>query len=298
MTFNPYGPRVAQVIVSVSRPDANGNPQQQTYTFQPHRMQIQVRNGSKQFGNTRVAIYGVPLATMNQIARLQLEPLTPVINDTLQINVLDDSGAFVPFFQGVIMWSAVNASRMPHVALEIEAASGGALTLVSASPYATPGGVTLKDALTAIVAPAGFVVDYADSAPVYQLAQTRVTGAPLDQVGALMRQYPDLTWQPILQRLQVRSVNAPISADTIDISAETGLMGYPTYSTSGLQFATLFNPKLTPGAALNVQTEFDFVNRTLWVATVLSHTLEPNTPGGQWTTQIVAASFGAKGNGN
>ena len=295
MAFNPYVARIAQVIVSVSRPDANGNAAQQTYNFQQHRMRISVRQAGKNFNNAKVEIYGVPLATMNQIARLQFEALTPVINDTIMINVWDGS-SFIPFFQGVITWSAVNASRMPQVCLDIEAAAGMALTLQPASPYSTPGGVTLQSALETIVQPAGFQVDYAPSAPTYQLAATRVTGAPLDQVGQLMAHYPDLVWTPNLQRLQVRAALAPLTVDEIDVSADNGLQGYPVYSTSGITLATVFNPRITPGAALNITTEFDFVNRTLWVASALSHTLEPNLPGGQWTTQLAAASWGAKGN--
>jgi hypothetical protein len=46
---------------------------------------------------------------------------------------------------------------------------------------------------------------------------------------------------------------------------------------------------------LDIQTVFDFVNRTKWVAAVLQHTLQPNTPGGQWMTQIAAQSYGSKG---
>lgn len=297
MAFNPYVARIVQVVVTVSRPDANGNAATQTYTFQQHRMRINVRQGGKNFNNAKIEIYGVPLATMNQIARLWLEALTPLGTDTVQINVWDgDNQLFVPFFQGVITWSAVNPSRMPQVFLEIEANAGMALTLQPASPYSTPGGVTLQSALQAIVGPAGFVVDYAPSAPVYMLSATRVTGAPLAQVGQLMAHFPDLTWTPNLQRLQVRTALAPLTSDEVDISAGNGMQGYPVYSSSGLTLSTLFNPMITPGVALNITTEFDFVNRTLWVASVLAHMLEPNVPGGQWTTQIAANSFGAKGN--
>ena len=299
--FNPYVPRIAQVIVQVTRPDANGNATQQTYTFQQHRMRINVRQGGKQFGNARVEIYGVPLATMNQIARLWLEALTPQGTDTIQINVFNPSpdglsGTFVPFFQGVIMWSAVNASRMPQVFLDIEANAGGALTLIPASPYSTPGGVTLQSALEQIIGPAGFQLDYASAAPTYMLGPMRVTGEPLAQVNDIMKAFPDLTWDVSLQRVRVRTALAPIDSNSVDVNAGNGLQGYPVYSTSGLQFSTVFNPLITPGKAINITTEFDFVNNTQWVAAVLAHMLEPNVPGGQWTTQVAANSFGAKGN--
>ena len=36
-------------------------------------------------------------------------------------------------------------------------------------------------------------------------------------------------------------------------------------------------------------------HRTLWVAAVLSHMIEPNVPGGQWTTSCAANSYGHEG---
>lgn len=297
MPFNPYTLRSARVTVQVTRPDANGAATAQTYRFQEHRMRIGVRQAGAQFGNAKIEIFGVPLQTMNQIARLWLEVLTPVGTDTVQIDVWDGQD-YVPFFQGVIMWSAVNASRMPHVSLDIEANSGSALSLVPSSPYAvgaTP--VSLRAALTTIAAQGGFSVQYPDTVTQYQLTQARVTGAPLDQIGQLLDMYPNLAWYTSLQQVVVHDARTPIGNNTIPIAADTGLMGYPDYSTSGLTFSTLFNPQITPSTGLDVQTEFDYVNRTVWVAGVISHTLEPNVPGGQWTTQVAAAPFGAKGNG-
>lgn len=297
MPFNPYTLKSARVTVTVERPDASGNAATQTYRFQNHRMRINVRQGGAQFGNAKFEIFGVPLRTMNQIARLWLEALTPQGTDTVQVDVFDGQD-YIPFFQGVIAWSAVNASRMPQVSLDIEANSGMALMIQPASPYATGSTVLLKDALTTIAAPAGFAVDYPDGVPQFQLSQVRVTGTPLEQIGELMNQYPQLTWNVSLQRIQIRAALAPIDSNAVRVAADTGLMGYPVYSTSSLTLSTLFNPKITPGVALDVQTEFDFVNRTVWVASVLNHMLEPNMPGGQWTTQIAANSYGAKGNGS
>lgn len=241
MPFNPYTLRSARVTVQVTRPDANGTATAQTYRFQEHRMRIGVRQGGAQFGNAKIEIFGVPLQAMNQIARLWLEAMTPQGTDTVQIDVWDGQD-YVPFFQGVIMWSAVNASRMPHVSLDIEATTGGALTLIPASPYATGTTVLLRDALTTIAAPAGFTVLYPDTVPQYQLSQARVTGAPLEQIAQLMDMFPKLTWFTSLQQIVVREALAPVNADAIRVAADTGLMGYPVYSTSGLTLATLFNP--------------------------------------------------------
>lgn len=295
MSFVPYQPRRARVTVTVQRPDQTGQLQNETFTFEQHRMRIMVRQGGQQFGNAKLEIFGVPLAAMNQIARLWLEAMTPQNTDNVAIDVWNGQD-FVPFFQGVITWSAVDASGMPQVKLVIEANAAMALMNLSTSPYANAGPVLLKDALTTIANAGNFAVDYAASAPAFLMTDVRVTGSPMEQISGLMRHFTALTWFVNLQRIVVRGISAPTSTDSIRIAADTGMMSYPIYSTSGLQFSTLFNPQLRPGAALDVNTLFDFVNRTVWVAAVLTHVLEPNLPGGQWTTSVAANSFGPKGN--
>ena len=297
MPFQPYQVRRAQVVVTVQRPDKQGQVQPQTYTFEQHRIRIQVRQGGKQYGNAKMQVYGVPLATMNQIARLWLEALTPQNTDTVQINVWDGQG-FVPFFSGVITWSAVNASQMPQVYLDIEANAAMQGMNITASPYANGGPVALTEALAAIATPAGLTVNFDASAQDYQLVQQRAVGTPVQQITQVMNQFPNLTWFINLQQLVVRDALAPLNAPAIRIAADTGMMGYPVYNTSGLSMATVFDPRIRPGVALDVETQFDFVNRTTWVASVLAHALDVNFPGGQWTTQVAANSFGPKGNDN
>lgn len=287
--------RRARVTVDVVRPNQDGQGDTAlSYQFEQHRMSIQVGQGGNQFGNAKVQILGVPLDDMNQIARLWLETLTPSATDKMRIDVWDGTD-FVPFFSGVITWSAVNASGAPNVALEIEANDSAVGMVQPAPPYAQEGPILMKDVLEAILGPVGLVVELAESVPVYQLTKVRLNGTPIDQASQLMSAFPDLTWYINLQRFLVRPANGPLGGDPLPVSKTTGMIGYPVYSTSGITLATLFDPRLRPGLALDVQTAFDFVNRTKWVAAVLQHNLQPNTPGGQWITQIAAQSYGTKG---
>ncbi|WWQ12956.1 baseplate hub [Ralstonia phage PQ43W] len=295
MDYQPLTVRQARVTVSVTRPNTSGQPTVQTYVFQQHRMHITVRQGGQQFQNAKVEVYGVALVTMNQIARLWLESLAPSNSDTLAIDVWDGQ-TFVPFFQGVIAWSAVDASGMPHVKLVLEANASMLLANTVASPYANAGPTSLQNALTNIVQPAGFALDYSATAPQYLLTDVRASGTPLEQVGHIMSHFPDLAWFVNLQRLVVTQANAPYDTNSVRIAPETGMMASPAYSTSGIQFNTVFDPRLRPGTSLDVHTQFDYINRTVWVARVLAHQLEPNVPGGAWLTSVAANSYGSKGN--
>lgn len=291
--------RRARVTVKVIRPSANAEEGERelTYAFEQHRMSIQVTQGGNQFGNAKVAVYGAPEDTMNKIARLWLEVLSPSNTDTLSIDVWDGSN-FVPFFAGVITWSAINAGAAPQVALEIEANSAMIAMNTVVAPYAQDEAVSLQDALQQILDPTGLVVEFSDSVPVMNIERAHLVGTPMDQASALMNYFPELTWYINLQRFLVRPVNGPLGGDPVPVNKSTGMIGYPTYSTSGVQLATIFDPRIRPGLALDIQTRYEFVNRTKWVAAVLQHNIEPNMPGGQWMTAIAAQSYGSKGDGS
>ena len=297
MTFQVFQQRVARVTCTVTRPSATGVMTNYTYVWEQNRMRIRVSQGGQQFGNAHVEVMGVPLADMNQISRLWLEPLTPQNTDSLLIETYDGK-AFTPLFQGIIAWSAVDGSEIEAGTVKLVIDANAALPLgnTPAAPYANAGPVSVKDVLTSIAALADFTVDYAPSAAVYQVTDVRLTGSPLQQIAGLMRQFHDLVWQVRLQQIVVFTPGAPITSDPVRIAVDTGLMKAPTYSTSGLQFETVFNPLLRPGIALDVETLFDFVNRTKWVARVINHELDANWPGGVWKTSCAANSYGAKNN--
>lgn len=289
--------RKARVTVKVTRSDANeqGDTLQSTYEFIQHRMSITVTQGGGQFGNAKVQIFGAALDAMNNIARLWLEVLSPSNNDTMDIDVWDGAN-FVPFFQGVITWSAINASGAPNVALEIEANDSMVAMNTVAQPYAQDTPIALQDALTAILEPAGLVVEFAESVPDLQIQKAHLLGSPMEQANALMNYFPELTHYTNLRRFIVRPVNGPLGGDPLPVNKGTGMIGYPTYSSSGITLATLFDARLRLGLALDIQTtSFEFINRTKWVCAVLQHNIQPNWPGGQWVTQIAAQAYGTKG---
>lgn len=289
--------RKARVTVKVTRSDANeqGDTLQSTYEFIQHRMSITVSQGGGLFGNAKVQIFGVALDAMNKIARLWLEVLSPSNSDTMDIDVWDGAN-FVPFFKGVITWSAVNASGAPNVALEIEANDSMLGMNTVAPPYAQDTPIALQDALTAILEPTGFQVELAESVPALQIEKVYFLGTPMEQANRLMNYFPELTHYTNLQRFIVRPVNGPLGGDPLPVNKGAGMIGYPTYSSSGVTLATLFDARLRLGLALDIQTtSFEFINRTKWVCSVLQHNIQPNWPGGQWVTQIAAQAYGTKG---
>lgn len=74
------------------------------------------------------------------------------------------------------------------------------------------------------------------------------------------------------------------------ISPETGLVGYPAFTQTGIDIVTIYNPSLRYGAKVELQSSFTQANG-YWVVASMSHNLDAEIPGGQWFTRIRCGLF-------
>jgi hypothetical protein len=92
----------------------------------------------------------------------------------------------------------------------------------------------------------------------------------------------------IWPRNGARKANQPIR-----IAKDTGMVGYPTLGSNGIALRTLFNADIDNGKVVQVFSDIPQAeNRTLggapglWKVNAVFHTLESETPNGQWFTDI------------
>jgi len=77
-----------------------------------------------------------------------------------------------------------------------------------------------------------------------------------------------------------RELGAPI-----EISAATGMVGYPSFASQGISVTTLFNPDLVMERKIEIKSTLTPANG-VWVTYSVAHSLESETPDGQWFTQV------------
>jgi hypothetical protein len=71
------------------------------------------------------------------------------------------------------------------------------------------------------------------------------------------------------------------------ISPDTGMVGYPTLSARGIIVTTYFNPSISFGKNIKLQSSLELANGE-WNVNSLVHTLEAEIPKGQWITRLEA----------
>jgi hypothetical protein len=295
-TSTLYGPSAILTGAATGAAGPNGT----VYTWTQQRMQLHIVAGGKQFNTCDLLVYGLPKATMNALSRLYLTPMNVRPQDTVKVEVWNGS-QYVPLFFGSIQWAAPKGSSMPNVPLLISSNACTALQQTAPPPYSASGTLKLTDVLTAVLTSAGFTLNAPAAFASYTITNPRASGSLQDQIKAILSNYPDIAWDISLQQLILRQVGATLSGvDPITIGPTTGMKGSPDYSTSGVTVATVFNPLITLGATITLDTVFTYATKAQWQVAAIEHILEPNVPNGRWDTQLAARgipNFNGSGTG-
>jgi hypothetical protein len=75
---------------------------------------------------------------------------------------------------------------------------------------------------------------------------------------------------------------------TILVSPQTGLIGYPAYTHSGLALQNRFDPGIVRGGLIKVESSLSPACG-VWRVFSLTHVLESETPNGAWFSYLEAA---------
>jgi hypothetical protein len=73
--------------------------------------------------------------------------------------------------------------------------------------------------------------------------------------------------------------------DTFELSAATGMIGYPTYTATGIFAAAEFNPLFRFGQLVNLKTT-QIPAQGKWRVLNMTHDLSEELPGGNWLTNL------------
>ena len=90
--------------------------------------------------------------------------------------------------------------------------------------------------------------------------------------------------------------NGITSSTPVEVSPETGLIGYPAFASGGIAANTLFNPAIKAGGKVSLSTFVPQANGQFNVHTV-QHRISCDAPDGEWSTHFYANKEGLHLNG-
>lgn len=247
-------------------------------------------------GQAQIRIYGLTPSLMNQLSSLNAADMNTRMN---QVTVLagDDISGMAVAFQGQMILGQQTLNTAPETSLLV-VGQAGYLAAVQLMPPTSYGGTAdIGVIMSNIAAAAGW--QFENHGVSLQLATPYLWGSPYDQIRSCHRalggkfEYTVDDGKP--QTLAIWPEGGTNGTLVPLISTETGLVGYPDYSTSlnGLDVKTIFNPQLKVGGAVKIQVATDcpmIVANGVWKVYDIQHDLESETPGGQWFTRFRASS--------
>lgn len=274
-----YSLKDVRVSITLDKGGANNQ-----FVFQGFATNVSLsKTGGVDFATAQVEIYGLTLPVMGQLTTLAFKPLDRLWN-AIEIAAGERGSDLPVIFRGCVTVAYADLNGSSPV-LKIEAQVGAYPLLEPASTVSIKG---TQDAATFIQsqsAQAGF--DFQNDGVKGTLSDTTIYGDPITKIrtatnaiGADVIFDDDKT--VLIPKDGVRRAEGGIPL----VSAATGMIGYPVFTSQGIQCKTFFRPELRVAAVVKVESIVPHASGT-WKITQLTHTLSAHNPGSStWETSF------------
>lgn len=236
--------------------------------------------GGNMMSSLRAKIYGVSQSDMNSATTLQWKPGMFIPNN-VKVYAIDGPTETLVFSGNIInAWGDYQA--MPDVHLQIQAQSAFDAQMQPVAPRSFKGAIDAASVMAQIAKALGYTFENNGVSVI--LSDIYLANTGLEQARELARianidLYVDDEILAITPRHGSRNSTIPL------ISAQTGMIGYPTFDGVGVNFQTLFNPSITFGGSIKIATDIKQAAGQ-WIVTSVNHRLESERPGGAWFSTI------------
>jgi len=236
--------------------------------------------GGMMMGTLRAKIFGVKQVDMNSVTTLQWKPGT-LIPNTVEVFAIDGAAETL-VFAGNIVNAWADYQSMPDVYLHIQAQSAFFNALKAIPPRSFKGRVDVASVMAQIARDLGYTFE--NNGVTTQLTDVYLPNTGMEQAKDLARAAGcDLYLDDKI--LAITPPNVPRKVIIPLISPASGLVGYPTFDGVGVNFQILFNPAVTFGGSVKLETDVQQAAGE-WVVTSVGHRLESEKLGGAWFSTI------------
>lgn len=233
-------------------------------------------------GQLQLRIYGLPISMINQLTTIG--PIATQIRskNTVLVAAGDVGSALTTVFEGTIDTAYGDFQGAPDVALNINALSALAAAVKPVGANSWKGSVDVAVIMETLADTMGFVFE--NNGVTAQLSNPYFPGTALAQVKACAKA-ANIRYSTDLGTLAIWPKNGFREGDIPIISKETGMVGYPLFSSNGMSVHSIFIPNIKGGSKVTVQSTLSVANGT-WIVGNVVHNLESERPGGAWFTQL------------
>lgn len=250
---------------------------------------IQV-HGGEAMPQAQLRVFGLPLDMVNQLTTIGPINSAIMFKNSVLVAAGDDDTGMQVVYSGTIWQAWGEFQGMPDTPFNITGLGGLAAALKPVGALSYVGSTDVAQIMQSLAQTMGLAFE--NNGVNVQLSNPYFPGTALQQVRTCARA-ADIFFAIDRGTLAIWPKNSARGGDVPVVSPETGLVGYPTFSSNGLGLTTLFNPQIKQGGTIEVDSSLT-VACGKWVVMQIQHSLQSETPNGQWFTQILAVPADAQ----
>lgn len=247
--------------------------------------------GGASMSTLELRAWGMPLDVMQKLTVLNKLAYEQERSNYVTVSAGDDENGMGVVFTGTIKEAWADASNPPDVSFVLSAFNGGLDAVRPVAPTTYNGPVSVETIMSSIATQMVPPRTLENSGVTTVLDSPYLPGTLRDQALAVARaaRCNMLIDDNVLAIWPLGKTRGQLS---LDVSPETGLVGYPQFTQNGIALTMLFTPSLVFGQKLNVKSILGAANGE-WSVAAVQHSLDAEIPGGQWFSRVECGLLGA-----
>jgi hypothetical protein len=253
----------------------------------------------------QLAIYGMRPSDMAKLSTLGFNSGSYAKN-LIDVYAGDDLSGMSHVFNGGITSGVINYNGQPEVGVNLVASASASMKFAKVAATSYKGAMQVTTMIEGICQVAQPPLRFLNAGVTAVLRDHAVGGSTDDQIRDICLASKTLyayDWADGQKRCVIWPMTGQKNDQVLDLSAATGMVGYPCYSVIGLDVKSLFNPNIEVGRLIKVSStipkptgslsqpgfQAPGANGTYYTCGV-QHMLDSETPDGQWFTQAQLTS--------
>lgn len=250
------------------------------------------KQGGEDKNKATITVENLKLETVKQLTVLSFKRLE-TYNNVVQIEAGNKDTDLSTVFIGEVTSSIPEISDNGTLSLKMEVMAGYYPALIPSKPVSVQGVTTIDNLMSQFAKEAGY--SYENKNITGSVSNCVFIGSPIAKARALAKQTNiDLLIDD--NKFTIQTFNAPKDGQIPLISKNTGMIGYPSFSSDGIDVKCEFNNNLKVGGYFKLDTILPFASGE-WQITKLTHRLEAYKPdSGTWETTVSGVLPGSDNN--
>ena len=258
-------------------------------TLRGLRAEVLINNVGSElaFSRAQLRVYGMKMEDMqrfNTLARNVIQQR----NDEITISAGDALTGVRQVFSGTISYANVNLFGAPNVCMDIAATPGLYYRMLAAAPNSYPGQSDVAEIIGSLAGRMGFAFE--NHGVSVRISDHYTSGTLIDQLWDVAET------AGILCSIENKTVriwpnNGSIKGPPIEVSPQTGLIGYPTFTPVGLRVEMEFRNDILVGRKLNLISSVPQASGE-WYINNMTHELSTMSHQGPWKTVALISKQG------